>query len=189
MKTTRSGRELEEAVEIIQQGGIVAYPTEAVYGLGCDPRQVAAIHRLLEIKERAIEKGFILIAAGFEQLQPYLCPVNETVMAKISATWPGPVTWLLPAADNVPRDVRGTHDTVAVRITAHPLTAKLCRTAGTALISTSANREGEPAARTAREVTGTFGSLVDFILIGDVGDEPNPTIIKDARTDEIVRPA
>lgn len=180
---------LDEAVNAIHQGGIVAYPTESVYGLGCDPRKLATIHRLLDLKQRPIEKGFILIAADFEQLKPFLGPVDSRVMAKVMATWPGPVTWLMPAADNVSSNVRGSHPSIAVRVTSHPIAAALCRAAGTALISTSANAAGETPLRDARDVAATFGDVIDCIVAGDVGGNVNPTEIRDALTDEIVRRA
>ncbi len=180
---------LDKAVDVIKQGGIVAYPTESVYALGCDPRKLATIHRLLDIKQRAIEKGFILIAADFEQLQPYLGPVDQTIMKKIMATWPGAVTWLMPVADNVPPSVRGNHEGIAVRVTAHPVAAALCRAADTALISTSANTAGKAPMRSAEDVGTELGSLVDYVLAGDVGDAVKPTEIRDALTDEIIRSA
>jgi L-threonylcarbamoyladenylate synthase len=179
---------LDIAADVIRKGGIVAYPTESVYGLGCDPRQLATIHRLLEIKQRAIEKGFILIAADVAQLQPYLGPVDAGVMQKVLATWPGPVTWLLPAADNVSPGVRGTHKAIAVRVTAHPIAAVLCRAADTALISTSANAEGHAPLCDAAAVAAMFGSAIDYVLAGDVGGATKPTEIRDALTDAIVRP-
>lgn len=179
---------LDQAVNAIRQGGIIAYPTEAVYGLGCDPRKLATIHRLLDLKQRAIGKGFILIAASFDQLQPFLGPVSQTVMNKVLATWPGPVTWLVPVADNVPPSVRGYHESIAVRVTAHPIAAALCRAADTALISTSANAPGEPPLRTAREVAAAFGSTIDYIVAGDVGGAGRPTEIRDALTGDIIRP-
>lgn len=179
---------LDQAVHAIRQGGIIAYPTEAVYGLGCDPRQVATIHRLLDLKQRAIGKGFILIAADIAQLQPFLGPVDEAVMSRVMATWPGPVTWLMPAADNVPPSVRGNHESIAVRITAHPIAAALCRAADTALISTSANPPGEPPLRSAQQVAAAFGDTIDCIVAGDVGGAAAPTEIRDALTGEIIRP-
>lgn len=180
---------LDKAVEVIKRGGIVAYPTESVYGLGCDPRKLATIHRLLDIKQRAIEKGFILIAADFAQLRPYLGPIDQTIMKKVMATWPGPVTWLMPAADNVPPSVRGNHEAIAVRVTAHPVAAALCRAADTALVSTSANTDRNPPLRTAAEVAAAFGGAIDYVLDGAVGSATKPTEIRDALTNEIIRSA
>jgi len=90
------------AARIIRQSGIVAYPTEGVFGLGCDPLQAAAVERLLKLKERSWRKGLILIAADFSQLQSYLLPLTAALQARVEATWPGAVTWLLPARPSVP---------------------------------------------------------------------------------------
>lgn len=175
------------AARIIHGGGIVAYPTEGVFGLGCDPLHRAAVERILKLKGRSVDKGLILIAADFAQLQPYLLPLTAPVRARLEATWPGPVTWLLPARADVPRWLRGRHDTLAVRVTAHPVAACLCQTAGYALISTSANRAGRPPARTSLGVRRSLGAGVDYILPGAVGGRAGPSEIRDGRTGRRLR--
>ncbi len=111
----------------VARGGLIAYPTEAVYGLGCDPENGHAVRRLLALKARPEHKGLILIAADWAQLEPYVRGLGQTAMAAIHATWPGAVTWLLPARRETPRWLTGEHQTLAVRVTAHPLAAALCR--------------------------------------------------------------
>lgn len=177
------------AASALRKGGIVAYPTEAVYGLGCDPRNTRAVQRLLEIKQRDPLKGLILIAAAFEQLVPYLAELDDNTRARVMPTWPGPATWVLPARDDVSPLLRGAHHTLAVRVTAHPLAAALCRAFGGALISTSANRSNAPAARAAQQVRAEMSADLDAILEGEVGNLVNPTEIRDGITGAVMRPA
>lgn len=179
---------LQRAAETVRAGGVVAYPTEAVYGLGCDPGNSAAVQRILRLKGRPAAKGLILIAADLAQLQPYLAPLPEEMRERVLPTWPGPVTWLLPAAPGTPEWLRGEHTTLAVRVTAHPLAAALCRAAGTPLVSTSANRSGGAPARSAQEVRTLFGGALDFVLEGELGGLARPTQIRDGRSGEVLRP-
>jgi len=133
--------------------------------------------------------GLILIAAELRQLQPYMATLNKAILGRMSATWPGPVTWLVPARPDVPEWIRGSYDTVAVRITAHPLAAALCATIDNALVSTSANLHGGVAARNVLQVRRIFGDSITYILPGQVGESKNPTEIRDALTNRIIRPA
>lgn len=178
---------LHRAAQCIRAGGIVAYPTEAVYGLGCDPRDEAAVTRVLELKQRDPAKGLIVIAADIVQLGDFIEPLSKTLRRRLMTTWPGPVTWLVPARREISRQLCGNHGTLAVRVTAHPLCAALCREAQTALVSTSANRAGQPPARDSEAVRTTFGAAIDFILEGPLGDAETPTEIRDAVTNEIIR--
>lgn len=168
-------------------GGIVAYPTEAVYGLGCDPRDWVAVRRLLALKARPEGKGLILIAAAWSQLEPYVRGLDEGRMAVIHATWPGPVTWLLPARPETPRWLTGDHETLAVRVTAHPLAAALCRCWGGALVSTSANRASRPPARTALGVRRALPGGLDYLLNGSCGGAARVSSIRDGTTGAVLR--
>jgi L-threonylcarbamoyladenylate synthase len=132
-------------------------------------------------------KGLILIASDFAQLQPFLQPLDEYVVERVFSTWPGPVTWLWPVRPDCPRWLTGSHDTLAVRVTAHPIASAVCREAGRALVSTSANRSRHPPARTALAVRRAFGESLDGILPGSVGELANPTEIRDAVTGQAVR--
>lgn len=176
-----------EAATVVCQGGIVAYPTESCYGLGCDPRRNDVIRRLLRIKQRPWQLGFIVIAADIAQLAPYLGATPEGAWQRARATWPGPVTWILPADTRVSPWLRGEHQTLAVRVTAHLGAAALCRHARRAIISTSANRHGHPPARSARAVVTHLGKRVDYVLPGRLGGLAAPTEIRDAMTGTIVR--
>ena len=175
---------LRHAAHVLRQGGVVAYATEHCFGLGCNPRNERAVRRLLRIKRRPLEKGLILIAADLEQLMPYVA----TVPAQVRATWPGPNTWLLEPRPHVPHWITGKHPRVAARVTAHAQAAALCRAAGMAIISTSANRAGEQPARSFRDTVRRLGREVDYVLPGRVGGHPQPSSIRDAVTGALIRP-
>ena len=175
------------AVRALRDGGVVAYPTEAVYGLGCDPFNEHAVLRLLTIKGRAVDKGLILIAADHDQLEPLLLPCCDRILAPVLESWPGPSTWILPAHPRVPVWLTGGSGGIAVRVTAHPLAASLCRRFGAPLVSTSANRSGRPPARTALRARRALGSRVDYFLTGSTGGAPRPSEIRDARDGRLLR--
>ncbi len=179
---------LRVAARWVRTGGVVAYPTEAVYGLGCDPWNGEATRRILEMKQRSEAKGLILIAASFEQLNPFVASLEADRMALILATWPGPYTWLLPVRPETPAWLKGQHATLAVRVTAHPLAAALCRAAGRALVSTSANRATRHPARTALEVQLRLGGAADYLLSGPCGGRAQCSSIRDGRTGRLLRP-
>jgi len=177
---------LRRAVVGLKAGATLAYPTEAVYGLGCDPFDPAAVARLMELKGRPEGKSFILIAADLGQLEGLIAPLNEESLGRLCSTWPGPVTWVVPAAATVPAWLVGRDRTLAVRVTAHPLAAALCRAFGGALISTSANPGGKPPARTPLKVRRYFGNAVR-LLAGPLGTDPKPTAIYELRTGRRLR--
>ncbi len=180
--------QLRTAVRLLRAGGVIAYPTEAVFGLGCDPLNEAAVSRVLAIKGRPVTKGLILIAADFADLESFLEPLNSDQQARLNATWPGPVTWLLPARRTTPRWLRGRHDTLAVRVTAHPVAAALCAAWNGALVSTSANLSGHPPARSALAARRRLGQLVDWVVPGAVSGAARPSEIRDLRSGRVVRP-
>lgn len=176
--------EIQHAACILKQGGLVAYATEYCFGLGCDPFNRDAVLRLLRLKRRPVAKGLIILAANTGQLAPYVHEIPPPVVA----SWPGPYTWLLPSLPGVPGWITGRHAKLAVRITAHAQAAALCRAAGMAIVSTSANYAGQIPTRRTREVVRRFGNQVDFILPGKVGNAPAPTPIRDAATGNLIRP-
>lgn len=175
------------AARILDKGGIIAYPTEAVYGLGCLPGKRDAVYRLLLLKKRSVSKGLILVAAFHEQLEQYVCYPGASVKKQVLATWPGPVTWLLPAKRETPDWIKGSHTTVAVRVSGHPVVRALCREVGV-LVSTSANPEHKLPAKTLRKVVEYFGHSLDYIVPGEVGGLAGPTEIRDAVSGAIIRP-
>lgn len=184
-----ASQQIKQAVKALQRGGVIAYPTESVYGLGCDPTNLQAIEKLLKLKQRSPDKGLILIAAEFEQLAPYLADIDSSLKAEILSTWPGPVTWLWPAQSSVSKLLRGMHETIAVRVTAHPLAAALCRAFRGPLVSTSANLSGQPPARSSEEVFNQFGNRLEYVLNGELGGLSRPSQIRDALTGQVIREA
>lgn len=178
---------LREAARCVHSGGLIAYPTEAVFGLGCDPLNGQAMERLLKLKQRPVEKGVILIASDFNQLRPFIKPLAEPLMNRIFASWPGPNTWLLPAADHLPYWLTGIHATLAVRVTAHPLAAALCRACESPIVSTSANRSGQHPARSALQVRLRLGNRVDCIVNAPLGNSRAPSTIRDGATGRVIR--
>lgn len=181
--------ELDAAAALLRGGGVLAYPTEAVFGLGCDPHDSHAFERVFALKQRPPTQGVLLIAADFEQVERYidLAALPEAVMRQVQASWPGPHTWIFPRTAEVPAWVTGGHDGIALRVTAHPPAAALCRAFGGALVSTSANPHGRPPARNVQTVSDYFGDALDGVLDGPLGDASRPTIIRDALTGAIIR--
>lgn len=175
------------AVAALRAGGVVAYPTEAVYGLGCDPRDAAALERILALKGRPDSLGLILIASEFSQLAPFLAPLPPELEARATATWPGPVTWIWPCVPGLPAVLTGGRDTLAARVTAHAGAAALCHAFGGAVVSTSANRHGEPPARDAAAVRAAFPVGLDAVIDGPCGGHARPTEIRDVRTGAVLR--
>lgn len=178
---------MRRAVRVLRAGGVVAYPTEAVYGLGCEPLDGEAVEHLLALKHRVLAKGVILIAASFSQLRPFVVLPDAAIMRRLRASWPGPTTWLLPARPGLPYWLTGRYRSLGVRVTAHPQAAALCASYGGALISTSANVSGMPPARSALDVRKRLGTAVDYVLPGRVGGARRPSEIRDALTDRIIR--
>lgn len=179
----------DAAARAIARGGVVAYPTEAVWGLGCDPRVEAATLRLLALKQREVAKGLILIAANESQLAPFVdfAALEPAQRAAVRASWPGPHTWIVPASAAAPRWITGDHDGIAVRVSAHPGVIALCRAFGGAVVSTSANRATQPAATAFADLDPAIVAGVDAILEGDTGGLERPSAIRDARTGAVLR--
>ena len=175
---------IAESAALLRNGGVVAYPTEAVWGLGCDPFDEATVLRLLAIKQRAVDKGLILIAASQARLDGLVdwdaLPADRR--DAVLATWPGPHTWIVPATTRVPRWITGAHDGVAVRVSAHPDVVALCEAFGGALVSTSANRAGVAPPRSVADFDPVILAAVDALVEGAIGDLARPTPIRDARS-------
>jgi L-threonylcarbamoyladenylate synthase len=181
--------QLDAAVSALRQGGVVACPTEAVWGLGCDPFDEAAVTRLLAIKRRDVSKGLLLVAADPGQLDGLVDwdALPSERRDAVLASWPGANTWVLPATARVPRWITGDHDGVAIRVSAHPLVAALCRMFGGPLVSTSANLAGDPPARSEAGLAAGVRDAVDCVLPGATGGLERPTPIRDARSGAALR--
>lgn len=178
---------LRAAVRALQRGGVIAYPTEAVWGLGCDPLDERACLRLLALKDRPWDKGLILVASRLSQIEPYIEIPSNNALKRATATWPGPATWIFPAIDQCPMWISGDHDGVAVRVSSHPGVVELCEAWGGALVSTSANPSGRAPAMTPAQVRLYFGNALDALLPGALGGLAKPTTIREAATGHILR--
>jgi L-threonylcarbamoyladenylate synthase len=171
----------------LKRGGLIAYPTESCYGLGCDPRNPRALKRLIRLKGRGATKGLLLIADHFKRLQPFVTPLPAVERARMQKSWPGPVTWVVPASSACPPLLTGGRPTIAVRVTAHPGAARLCRSLGMALVSTSANKSGRRPAKTAAECRRIFGARVR-VIAGRIGTRKRPSTLIDLATGTLLRP-
>jgi L-threonylcarbamoyladenylate synthase len=184
-----SSAELDVAAALLHGGGVLAYPTEAVFGLGCDPHNQQAFERVFALKQRPPTQGVLLIAADFEQVERYidLPAVPEGTLREVRASWPGPHTWIFPRSPEVPAWVAGGHAGIALRVTAHAPAAALCRAYGGALVSTSANPHGLPPARDRQTLADYFGEGLDATVDAPLGHAARPTPIRDALTGVIIR--
>lgn len=176
---------IDEALPILQRGGILAYPTEAVYGLGCDAFNRAAVESIHSLKGREIHKGLIVLIADWSQLPDLIAPITEKQLTRVQATWPGFVTWVFPASPALPRWISGGQDSIAIRMSAHPIAHALA--AMSPLISTSANRSGKAPAITEEEISQYFPEGIDAIVEGTLGGFSRPSDIYDVRSGQRLR--
>ncbi|PQJ83138.1 Sua5/YciO/YrdC/YwlC family protein [Aliivibrio sifiae] len=182
-------KNLDLVVKALNNGDVIAYPTEGVFGVGCDPDNESAIHKLLVVKQRPQEKGLILIAASIEQLLPYVdfSQLENKQIEQIKSTWPGPVTWIVPVSQKTHSLVIGQFDSIAVRVTAHEQVKAICSAFGKPITSTSANLSGYEPCRTVSEVKEQLGDTGVVIFEGEVGNRTQPTEIRDAKTGNTLR--
>jgi L-threonylcarbamoyladenylate synthase len=179
---------LQKAVDALHAGGVIAYPTEAVWGLGCDPFDALAVDKILRLKQRPMEKGLIVVAANMQQIAPLLDELTAEERQVLATSWPGPHTWLLPDPHQYfPVWIRGSFSTVAVRVSAHPLVNELCLAHGGPLVSTSANPAALPPARSRLRVVRWFGRNLDYVLPGRLGGLAQPSTIRDLRSGQLFR--
>lgn len=177
------------ASRIMRQGGVIAYPTEAVWGLGCAPENEAAVNRILSMKQRHVSKGLILVASSIEQFSPYLQHITPEQRKTLEASWPGAFTWLVPHHNTVPTWISGKHESVALRVSKHPHIRYLCDAFGGPIVSTSANPQGKPAAKSTWQVKRYFknNANLDWIVKGSVGNNHSPSTITDLVSGKIIR--
>jgi L-threonylcarbamoyladenylate synthase len=173
---------------VLRRGGIIAYPTEGVWGLGCLPWNETGVRRILEIKQRPESKGLIIVAASISQLTEHLEGLAQEQLDVMEQSWPGPISWLVPDNGTAPRWIVGDHDTVALRVSAHPVIQTICSQVKSALISTSANLAGKAPARTELQIRRRFGDLLDYVYPGELGQAGGPTEIRHLLANVVVRP-
>ncbi len=179
---------LEDALAALLNGEVIAWPTEAVWGLGCDPFNQQAVNKLLQIKQRSVEQGLILVAADFEQFQNLLVPVSVCQLSRALVTWPGPVSWIFPAQAPTPAWLTGKHSSLAVRVSDHPVTRRLCRAFNHPLVSTSANPAGQAPAMSVKQLENYFAeSKLAGYVSGELGAQKTVSTIRDLLTDAVIR--
>lgn len=179
--------DIRKILKALQTDGVIAYPTEAVWGLGCDPFSEMAVERILAMKFRKRSMGLILIAKDIDQLNPFLEGLSGEEITKLKQTWPGPQTWLVPDNNYAPSWITGANNTLAVRVTDHPIASNLCGAFGGPLVSTSANPSGLPPAKNISEISTYFDQQLDYVVPGLLGELSNPTPIKNLKTGKISR--
>ncbi|NVJ65792.1 MAG: Sua5/YciO/YrdC/YwlC family protein [Gammaproteobacteria bacterium] len=183
-----SNFQIRRAAEWINfHDGVIAYPTEAVYGFGCHPQSEAGLSRILRIKQRPWHKGMLLVASSIEQVIPYISIAGLPQLDTLREERDYPVTWLLPADDSVSPLLIGSHQKIAIRISKHPVVKALCESANSAIVSTSANRAGHQPSTKAHQVRAQFSHDLDQVVAGNVGGFTKPSAIIDAETQTIIR--
>lgn len=182
-----SSLHIRQAVLALRRGGVIAYPTEGVWGLGCDPFNPAAVAQVLELKQRDVNKGLILVAASVAQFEPYLRAVTATQLRLLESGWPGPQTWVVPHGDSLPDWITGYKSKAALRVSAHPVVAALCHAFGGPIVSTSANPSGRAAAGSGLKVRRYFANQLDYVLQGKLGGQIGPTPIRDLISGDLLR--
>jgi len=178
---------VSQAAERLRAGEVIAYPTEAVFGLGCDPGNEPAVRRVLSLKSRPASAGLILIGDCYERFEPFMAPISRELKKRAMSAWPGSVTWLFPRADSVPDWLAGHHETIALRLTAHPASRDLCAAFGGAIVSTSANPSSAQPAKSAGRVEEYFGSCLGGIVAGALGGDDRPSEIRDLASGAVIR--
>ncbi|MBF2760867.1 MAG: L-threonylcarbamoyladenylate synthase [Ectothiorhodospiraceae bacterium AqS1] len=181
------GWRYRRAIETLRQGGIIAYPTEAVFGLGCDPLNRSAVARIFAVKRRSLHKRCILIAAEIEQLA-FFTDTSDPLFAEHAARfWPGPVTLVVKAQRRVPPWLASEEGSIALRVSDHLVPRALCSAFGGALVSTSANRSSRAPVREISKARLAFGTEVDCYVRGRVGGLDRPTRIIDIHSGSVLR--
>ncbi len=180
---------IHRAARVIREGGVIAHPTEGVFGLACDPTCIEAVQRILTIKDRDAHKGLILLAHNVDALRPFCAPLDEALTQTLQAATKHPTTYVLPVARDTDPLLTGGRPTLAVRITEHPFSRALCEMLKHPIVSTSANRGGKPAALSVTDVRRALGEDVDLVVSGPLGGAHGPSEIRDALTGEVLRAA
>ena len=179
---------IKKAAALLHAGKVIAYPTEGMYGLGCDPFNRLAVLKIMKLKKRQLKKGLILVGYSFDQFKELMHEVPEDTLSAVSRTWPGPITWVFPATPKAPKWITGNRHTLAIRVSAHPVVQELCRAFNNPIVSTSANLEGNPPIYTQTALKETLGKQLDMIVPGKIGERRCASEIRDVMTGKVIRP-
>ncbi len=181
------GDSIEQAVLAINHGGLLVYPTEGVFGLGCDYRNQQSVLKILQLKQREVSKGLVLVASHIQQILPLIQPDSREGLARALKTWPGHHTWVFPKTHLTPAWISGDFDTVAVRVSCHPAVKQLCDQLNSALVSTSANVSNQTTASNIKDQFNLWGDAVDYYLDLPLGGSNQPSRIKLASSGRTIR--
>ena len=176
---------MHNTTKILKEGGIILYPTEGVWGLGCDPFNQTAVKRLLKLKGRPISKGLILITVNWSMVRELINLNLKDYPIIGEAT--EPTTWVFPATSAVPPWIRGDFDSVAIRATTHEIAREICQQFGGAVVSTSANISSSPPATRLEDIDQSILDRVDYVVLGEVGRLAKPSRICDVLTMRSIR--
>ncbi len=158
--------EYVQAVQALQQGGIVAYPTETFYGLAVDPANVSAVNSLYRLKQRESEKAISLLVPDLTILSSYISELPRAYEILIKRFWPGPLTLVFDSSDKTAQYLSRKDQSLAIRVSSHPVAQTFCSLHGSAVTASSANISGHPALCSAEEVREVFGDKISYILDG-----------------------
>ncbi len=173
------GTDLSRIADVVRQGGVIAYPTDTFYGLGCDPFNTAAIDQLFAIKQRERGQPILLIISD-PSLVVWLTSERDERFERLSQQfWPGPLTLVLRASERLPATLTGQTGTIGIRLPDHDLCRRIVNTAGGVLTGTSANVTGQPSAATAEAVLGQLGDAPDLIVDGGPTSGGAPSTVLD----------
>ena len=178
--------ELVEAISCLQEGGIVAHACEGVWGLACDPYDKTAVQRVLDIKNRDVSKGLLVIGGTAAVFEEELSRLQTRQRQVVEMSWPGPSSWVV-FTDRYPSWVTGDKGNIGIRVPGHRQARALAAGFGGAIVSTSANRSGKPSLTEYSSVIGEFGGRVDFVLSGKIAGKTGPSTIRIAETGELLR--
>jgi L-threonylcarbamoyladenylate synthase len=178
---------IKKSSEVLRNNGVIAYPTEAIYGLGCDIYSESAIKRILDMKQRPSNKGLIIVASSWQQVSHLTTSINHENLTRIMESWPSHTTWVFPASPKSPKLITGAHDSIAIRITNHPIVSAICEEFSGPIVSTSANIQAQQPARTSDDTIKVFGNKIDFVYPGVIKGNNSPSKIIDATTLKVLR--
>ena len=178
---------LASAIAVLKRQGVISYPTEGVWGLGCDPMSEVAVRKVLRLKNRSISKGLILIGSSHQQFARLLEDLDDRSKRRFVEKRSKPTTWLVPSNDTIPPWITGDHDSVAVRITKHPVAKGLCEVFGRPIVSTSCNPQGAPPATSQSQVKEYFGDKLDYFVMGEIERMGSVSDIIDLKTNKVIR--
>ncbi|MGX5203283.1 L-threonylcarbamoyladenylate synthase [Aliikangiella sp. IMCC44632] len=169
--------QFNRVAQVLSQGGVIAYPTESVYGLGCNPYNESALSRILQLKQRPAHKGLIILVSQLEQAEPLIQPLTQAQRDMILQPNDRATTWLIPKQDSVSPLLSGASNKLAVRLTSHPFAKMICELTQQPLVSTSCNKAGKSELTQYSAVRNHWQNLVDKVVRGECGGQRPSRII------------